>query len=197
MLKDNKVFRRLFGEQYDIQHRLLNIILIVGILGVAFACLVAVVMNQNVFTQILSFTCLILFIIIFYVANKLKRSQIAIISFAILFDNIILPTLYVTSGGIESGMPLWCLVGFVFPFLLIKCRSCVAVFIISITEFILVVVYSYYHPELIMKMSSMKVILTDMIVAMIAVVVIFASIFRYQTHIYEKQRNTITTKVKY
>ena len=196
MLKDNKVFRRLFGEQYDIQHRLLNIILVVGILGVSFACLVAVVMNQNVFTQILSFTCLILFIIIFYIANKLKRSQIAIISFAILFDNIILPTLYVTSGGIESGMPLWCLVGFVFPFLLIKGRSCVAVFIISITEFILVVVYSYYHPELIMKMSSMKVILTDMIVAMIAVVVIFASIFRYQTHIYEKQRNTITTAIR-
>ena len=195
MLKDNKLYRRLFGEQYDIQHRLLNIILVVGILGVLFACIVSFAMHQNTITQILSLTCLILFIIIYFIANKLKQSQVAIISFAILFDNIILPALFVTSGGIESGMPLWCLMGFVFPFLLIKGRSSVIVFIISMTEFIIVVFYSYYHPEVIMKMSSMKMVVTDMVVAMIAVVVVIASIFRYQTHIYEKQQKKITKAI--
>lgn len=196
MLKDNKVFRRLFGEQYDIQHRLLNIILVVGILGVAFACLVSFIMHQNAMTQILSVSCLVLFIIIFWIANKTERFQVAIIAFSILFNNIILPLLFICSGGIEGGMPLWCLLGFVFPFLLIKGRSCVVVFIISILEFIGIVVYTYYHPEVIMKMSSMKMVLIDMVVTMIAVVVIVASIFRYQTHIYEKQKNTITTAIR-
>ncbi len=196
MLKDNRIFRHLFGEQYDIQHRLLNIILVVGILGVSFACLMSVVMHQNTITQILSVICFILFVIIYWVANKLKHSQIAIVSSAILFDNILLPALYITSGGIEGGMPLWCLMGFVFPFLLIKGRSCIAVFVISITEFILVIIYSYYHPEVIMKMSSLKVVLTDMVVTMIAVVVVIASIFRYQTHLYEKQKNTITKAIR-
>ena len=196
MLKDNKVFRRLFGEQYDIQHRLLNIILVVGIIGVAFACLVSFIMHQNAMTQILSVSCLVLFIIIFWIANKTERFQVAIIAFSILFNNIILPLLFICSGGIEGGMPLWCLLGFVFPFLLIKGRSCVVVFIISILEFIGIVVYTYYHPEVIMKMSSMKMVLIDMVVTMIAVVVIFASIFRYQTHIYEKQKNTITTAIR-
>jgi len=196
MLKDNKVFRRLFGEQNDIQHRLLNIILVVGILGVAFACLVSFIMHQNAMTQILSVSCLVLFIIIFWIANKTERFQVAIIAFSILFNNIILPLLFICSGGIEGGMPLWCLLGFVFPFLLIKGRSCVVVFIISILEFIGIVVYTYYHPEVIMKMSSMKMVLIDMVVTMIAVVVIFASIFRYQTHIYEKQKNTITTAIR-
>ena len=119
MLKDNKVFRRLFGEQYDIQHRLLNIILVVGILGVAFACLVSFIMHQNAMTQILSVSCLVLFIIIFWIANKTERFQVAIIAFSILFNNIILPLLFICSGGIEGGMPLWCLLGFVFPFLLL------------------------------------------------------------------------------
>ena len=109
MLKNNRFIRRFFGEQYDIQHRLLNIILLVGILGVSFACLVSVIMHQNLYTQLLSFVCLILFILIFWIANSLKRSQVAIISFSVLFNNFILPCLYVTSGGIESGMPLWCL----------------------------------------------------------------------------------------
>ncbi len=192
MLKDNRLLRRLFGEQYDIQHRLLNIILTVGVLGIAFACLVSLTMHQNLVTQLLSFTCLILFILIFWIANSLEKSQLAIIIFAILFNNIILPVLFVFSGGIESGMPLWCLIGFVFPFLLIKGRSCVIVFIISITEFIVLIIYSYYHPEIIVKMASIKMVLIDIVVTMIAVVVIIASIFRYQTHIYEKQRKIIT-----
>ncbi len=196
MLKNNRLLRRLFGEQYDIQHRLLNIILLVGILGVAFACFIAVVMHQNPMTQILSFTCLILFFLIFWIANTLKRSQLAIIVFSILFNNFILPSLFISSGGIEGGMPLWCLLGFVFPFLLIKGRSCVVVFIISITEFIVLVIYSYYHPEIIMKMESVKMVLMDMVITMIAVVIIIASIFRYQTHIYQKQQRTIIKSVR-
>ncbi len=196
MLKNNRLLRRLFGEHYDIQHRLLNIILLVGILGVAFACFIAVVMHQNPMTQILSFTCLILFFLIFWIANTLKRSQLAIIVFSILFNNFILPSLFISSGGIEGGMPLWCLLGFVFPFLLIKGRSCVVVFIISITEFIVLVIYSYYHPEIIMKMESVKMVLMDMVITMIAVVIIIASIFRYQTHIYQKQQRTIIKSVR-
>lgn len=196
MLKDNRLIRRLFGEQYDIQHRLLNIILVVGILGVAFACVMSVIMHQNRFTQILSFISLVSFILIFWIANSLKRSQMAIIIFAILFDNIMLPSLYISSGGIEGGMPLWCLLGFVFPFLLIKGKSCITVFVISITEFIVLIVYSYYHPEIIMKMENLQMVLMDMVITMIAVAVIIASIFRYQAHIYQKQQKAIIKSVR-
>ena len=196
MLKNNRIIRRLFGEQYDIQHRLLNIILLVGILGVAFACFIAVVMHQNIYTQVLSFICLLLFIFIFWIANRLKRFQLAIILFSILFNNFILPGLFITSGGIEGGMPLWCLLGFVFPFLLIKGKSCITVFIISITEFIALIMYSYYHPEIIMKMDSIKMVLIDMVITMIAVVVVIASIFKYQAHIYQKQQKTIIKSVR-
>ena len=196
MLRDNRIIRRLFGEQYDIQHRLLNLILVVGILGVAFACFISIVMHQNLITQILSFTCLFLFILIFVIANVFKRSQISIIIFSILFNNIILPLLFVSSGGIESGMPLWCLLGFVFPFLLIKGKRSFVVFAISISEFIAVIIYSYYHPEIIMKMENMKMILMDMVITMIAVVLVIASIFKYQTYVYEKQRTIIVKAIR-
>lgn len=196
MLKNNKIVRSFFGEQYDIQHRLLNIILVVGILGIVFACLVSTLMHQNAYLIILSYVCLVLFCLIFWIANRLKRSQLAIIIFAILFDNIILPILFITSGGIESGMPLWYIMGLIFPFLLIKGRSCITVFVISITEFIVLIVYTYYHPEIIMKMASIKMVLFDVIVTMIAVVVVFASIFRYQTHIYQKQQKAIIKSIR-
>ena len=196
MLKNNRLVRRLFGEQYDIQHRLLNLILIVGIIGVFLACIITTAMHQNIITQILSLTCLIFFILIYWVANRLKKSQLAITIFATLFDTVILPGLYITSGGIESGMPLWCLMGFVFPFLLIKGKSCIPIFAVSILEFIGVVIYSYYHPEIIMKMASIKMVMTDMLVAMVSVVIVFASIFRYQGHIYEKQQKHIIKSIR-
>ena len=196
MLKDNKIVRQLFGEQFDIQHRLLNIILLVGILGVGFACINSIIMHQNIYTQIFSFVSLILFIVIFWVANKFKHVQLSVIIFSVVFNNLVLPGLYITSGGIESGMPLWCLLGFIFPFLLIKGKACIPVFIVAITEFILLIIYSYYHPEIIMKMENMKMVLIDMVITMIAVVVVIASIFRYQGHIYQKQQNTINKSIR-
>ena len=196
MLKGRQLIRRLFGEQNDLEHRLLNIILLAGILGIAFACFVSVVMHQNQLTQLLSFVCLFFFIIIFWVANSLKRSQLSIIVCSILFNNIILPCLYMASGGIESGMPLWCLLGFIFPFLMIKGKKCIIVFLINISEFIALVIYSYYHPEIILKMASIKMVYMDMLITMIAVIVILASIFRYQRHIYQKQQNIIIKSVQ-
>lgn len=196
MLKDNKFVRRLFGEQFDIQHRLLNIILLVGILGVGFACINSIIMHQNIYTQIFSFVSLILFIVIFWVANKFKHVQLSVIIFSVVFNNLVLPGLFITSGGIESGMPLWCLLGFIFPFLLIKGKACIPVFIVAITEFILLIIYSYYHPEIIMKMENMKMVLIDMVITMIAVVVVIASIFRYQTYTYEKLRKTIIKSIR-
>lgn len=196
MLKDNRFVRRFFGEQYDIQHRLLNLILMVGILGVAFACIVSIVMQQNSLTQILSFTCLVLFILIFWVANKLERAQLAIIVFSILFNNLILPGLFITSGGIESGMPLWYLLAFIFPFLLIKGKKSIIVFVISIIEFIALIIYVYHHPEIILKLDNARMVYTDMVITMIAVVVIIASIFRYQTWTYEKQRKMIIKSIR-
>jgi len=196
MLKDNRFIRRLFGEQYDIQHRLLNLILVVGLLGISFACLMSVVMHQNFRTQLLSFICLILFIGIFWVANSLKRSQLAIVVFSIIFNNFILPFLFLSSGGIDGGMPLWCLLGFVFPFLLLKGRKSIVVFIFGIIEFIGMIIYTYYHPEIILKMENTKMVYMDMVITMIAVVLILAAIFRYQTHIYEKQQKMIIKSIR-
>lgn len=93
-------------------------------------------------------------------------------------------------------MPLWCLMGFVFPFLLIKGKSCIVLFVISILEFIALIIYSYHHPEIIMKMASLKMVLTDIVVTMIAVVVVIASIFKYQTYIYEKQQRTVVKSIR-
>ena len=45
-------------------------------------------------------------------------------------------------------------------------------------------------------MASIKMVYVDMVITMIAVVVVIASIFRYQAYIYQKQQNTIVKSVR-
>ena len=47
-----------------------------------------------------------------------------------------------------------------------------------------------------MKMDSLKMVLTDIVVTMIAVVVVIAAIFKYQTYIFEKQQRSVVKSVR-
>ena len=190
------IFRKLFKEQYDIKHRLLNVILIAGILGVFVACILTIATHQNIYSQITSFVCFVAFIVAYLIANVLNKPQLAIIIFSILFNNILLPLLYIYSGGIESGMPQWYLLGFILPFLLMKGKKTIVFYIVNSIEFIALVVFTYYHPEIMHKMDSIKQVTIDVVGAMLATVVIIGSIFRYQSFIYEKQQSVIIGSIK-
>ncbi len=196
MLKDNKIIRRIFREQYDIQHRLLNVILISSILGVSVACIVTFVMHQPFLSKVLTGFCLFLFLIIYCIANFFERSQLAIIIFSVLFNNLIMPFLFLSSGGIESGMPVWCLLGFALPFLLIRGKKSAFFFVINFSEFTVLIVYTYYHPEVIHKMDSLSMVMVDMMVAMFVGVALIGIIFKYQSYIYEKQQKIIIKSIR-
>lgn len=189
------VFRRIFTEQYDIKHRLLNVILLAGLAGITVACVVTTVSHQNVYAQITSFVCLAVFIITYLLANKLNRPQLAVVMASIMFNNILLPLLYVYSGGIESGMPQWYLLGLISPFLLMRGKKTIVLFIINSLEFIALVIYTYYHPEIIHRMASVHQVYVDVVCAMLASVLVIGSIFKYQTFIYEKQQKAITASI--
>lgn len=190
------IFRKLFKEQYDIKHRLLNVILIAGILGVLVACIITVFSHQNIYSQITSFVCLAAFIVVYLIANVLNKPQLAVIISSILFNNILLPLLYIFSGGIESGMPQWYLLGFILPFLLMKGKKTIAFYVVNSIQFIALVVYTYYHPEVIHRLDSVHQVTVDVVSAMLATVVIIGAIFRYQSFIYEKQQNVIVGSIK-
>ncbi len=189
------VFRRIFTEQYDIKHRLLNVILLAGIAGITVACVVTTVSHQNVYTQITSFACLTVFIITYLLANKLNHPQLAVILASVLLNNFLLPILFIYSGGIESGMPQWYILGLVSPFLLLRGKKTIVLFIIYSLEFIALVIYTYYHPEITHRMASVHQVYVDVVCAMLATVLVIGSIFRYQTFIYEKQQKTITASI--
>lgn len=191
-----RFFKKFYQESFDIQHRLLNIILLSGMLGIVLSCISSIFLGFDPFSYILIGICLVFFVFTLWVANGLKKPQIAVIILSIITNNIILPLLYLYSGGIKSGMPIWCLMGLIFSVMLLKGKKAYIILSINLLGFLTAVFVSYKFPQFLITIDSIKYIYIDMVIAIVVVASIFTLIFKYQAYVYEKQKKEILNAYK-
>lgn len=191
-----RFFKKFYQESFDIQHRLLNIILLSGMLGIVLSCISSIFLGFDPFSYILIGICLVFFVFTLWVANGLKKPQIAVIILSIITNNIILPLLYLYSGGMKSGMPIWCLMGLIFSVMLLKGKKAYIILSINLLGFLTAVFVSYKFPQFLITIDSIKYIYIDMVIAIVVVASIFTLIFKYQAYVYEKQKKEILNAYK-
>ena len=186
-----RFFKKFFQESFDIQHRLLNIILLSGMLGIVLSCISSIFLGFDPFSYLLIGICLVFFVFTLWVANGLKKPQLAVIILSIITNNIILPLLYLYSGGMKSGIPIWCLMGLIFSVMLLKGKKAYIILSINLLGFLTAVFISYKFPQFLITIDSIKFIYIDMVIAVVMVASIFTLIFKYQAYVYEKQKKEI------
>lgn len=191
-----RFFKKFFQESFDIQHRLLNIILLSGMLGIVLSCISSIFLGFDPFSYLLIGICLVFFVFTLWVANGLKKPQLAVIILSIITNNIILPLLYLYSGGMKSGIPIWCLMGLIFSVMLLKGKKAYIILSINLLGFLTAVFVSYKFPQFLITIDSIKFIYIDMVIAVVMVASIFALIFKYQAYVYEKQKKEILNAYK-
>ncbi len=191
-----RFFKKFYQESFDIQHRLLNIILLSGMLGIVLSCISSIFLGFAPFSYLLIGICLVFFLFTLWVANGLKKPQIAVIILSIITNNIILPLLYLYSGGMKSGMPIWCLMGLIFSVMLLKGKKAYIILSINLLGFLTAVFVSYKFPQFLITIDSIKFIYIDMVIAIVVVASIFTLIFKYQAYVYEKQKKEILNAYK-
>ncbi len=196
MGKLKRIFKFFYQENYDIQHRLLNIILLSGLIGIFISSIVSAFLGFKVITLVITGFSFISFLISLWIANGLKKPQTAIVFLSILANNIILPVMFVLSGGMQSGMPVWSLMGLLFSVMLIRGKKAYVVFALNLLGFIGAIIFSYFHPESLIYLESIRDVYIDLIVGVILVSGIFTLIFKYQSYIYEKQKKEILNAYK-
>ena len=182
-----RFFKKFFQESFDIQHRLLNIILLSGMLGIVLSCISSIFLGFDPFSYLLIGICLVFFVFTLWVANGLKKPQLAVIILSIITNNIILPLLYLYSGGMKSGIPIWCLMGLIFSVMLLKGKKAYIILSINLLGFLAAVFISYKFPQFLITIDSIKFIYIDMVIAVVMVASIFTLIFKYQAYVYEKK----------
>lgn len=134
------------------------------------------------------FNLLIFLIVVIFIANTLKKPQLATVILAIVSNNIYMPILFLLSGGIQSGMPLWCFLGCMLSFLLLRGRKTFFIFTLNLLGFISALIISFYFPETVHYMDSTTDVIVDIALGFVVVAFIISIVLRYNFKIYEKQR---------
>lgn len=187
----NFIKRVFFNESYDLQHRLLNVIVLSGVFGVVVSLIFQLILDLNSTGTVLILVCLAVFLLTLWIANGLKKPQIAGVFISISTNDFLLPVLFLYSGGIQSGMPLWCLIGFILSFLFLKGKKTYVVFVINVLGFLTVLIYSYLVPESVHYMDSQKDVIIDVASNIIVIALIISSVLRYNNYINDKQKKQI------
>lgn len=187
-----KLIRELFGDGLEIQHKLLNLILLAAFLGGIVSLIVSIAIGSDMEAANLTIGLLVAMVGLgLWIANKKHKPQVAALMVVVSANMFLFPIMYFSSGGMDSGMPVWLVLGMIFSWLILKGRLCFIMYALNVLVVVGCFLLELYWPELVTQMDDRTAIFVDMIQSIIVVTCIFGAIFKYQTHVYEKQKKQL------
>ncbi len=190
-----KVIRNLLtNEELEIRLRIINGILIVGSVFLPFCILYDIFFNSVSETIIPLAILLSVFGLSFYIANFLKKTNLAGIILTITATDFLIPFMFFKDGGRQSGMPLWLSLASVFIFLLVRGWPFIAIFASNVIVYAFLFYYEYAHPEAVNRLPDAKAELNDALWSIYLITIIIGVIFKLQNGLYEKKRKQLEAK---
>ena len=181
----------LFGEELKIQHKLLNLILSVALIGGLISLIASVAIGANSGSNILILLGDVILIFCLWLANWGKHPLASAMVVIVAANVFVFPVMYFWSGGMESGMPAWMLLGLTFAWLVVPGKKSFVMYIISALAMTSCFLIDLYHPGLTTPMATREIEYFDAIQSIIIVTCAFGAVFKYQTYVYEKQKEQI------
>jgi signal transduction histidine kinase len=185
----DRMERLVLKDDYSIQQKMLNLILGAALIGGVGSLIVTIAIQAWMSAAVTALLLLVvgLSVYISIVRNNVKVAGLIITFFA---NMVIFPLMFFTSGGIDSSMPMWFVLGLVFDFLILKGWTSLAMFVLNLIVMIGCILAADKSPALLTEMPE-GYQLTDVVQAIIFVSCIFGVIFKYQARLYEKQRRQL------
>ena len=176
------------GDSIPLEMRLFNVITLCGIAAGLFGAIFTLVAGIEPKSILLIVGLVAFLIVTFLLANRTKNNVAG--SFAICFfvDLIIFPLLYITSGGITGGMACYFVFGILFTFLLLNGKWFYILYGLELVEYMVLWIYSYRHPEIIIPFESMESQYVDVIQSVLIVSLVIGLLIKFQTHSYKKAK---------
>ena len=100
---------------------------------------------------------------------------------------VFFPMLFITSGGTQSGMPVWFVLGLVYIFLLFEGRDFAIAMTLSGLSFLGTYVLAYYRPELVPE-STRFYSFSDSFIALLLVSLFIGILIKIQSRTYEQEK---------
>ena len=179
-------FQTIFSGQPDFKERINRIIMLVvfacSVIGVALVFLGA---DSRVLYALIPIG--VISGLSIRLTIKQNNSQKASWLLAIGTNVIFFPLLFITSGGTQSGMPVWFVLGLVYIFLLFEGRSFLIAITLSLLAFLGTYLFAYYRPDLI-PASTRFYTLSDSFIALLCVSAFIGILLKLQAKTYEQEK---------
>lgn len=178
-----------FGENVHLRLKLCRIALLLGAVGLFLNALSSIIiMKQGFMVYILPFTGSIAFLVTFGLSYKFRFGKNILFLSLLVMNLVLMPISFMTSGGAESGNPMWMMLGLVFIFMFLDGWRFYFLLIVSILIDITMFVLGVHRPGLVTKLDSGVLVRQDVAVSLIISAFIIGAAFRFQNTLYNKER---------
>lgn len=171
----------------------------ISLIGCLASVIISIFIGISLAGTILNLITTAVLFLTFYISVIKKRKKAASYLISIAISTILFPLLFLTNGGIFSGMPIWLTFGLIFPWMILNGKSCYIMFAINITAALSCFVIQIFFPDLVLKPETNNLIVTisvDMAQVLIIVPFIIGTAIKYHNAAYEQQliKNEIQEK---
>jgi signal transduction histidine kinase/CheY-like chemotaxis protein len=186
-IKDN-IVAYAFSERLPLRARLFNIIVGICLVLCSFATVFTYVQESTVLSRAASSVtwALMLFLVIW--PNKTGRYRLGSFILLVLVCDIMLPFIFFTSGGLDSGIMMYMLMGSMIIFLLLDGKDCVIMIALYLAVVNACVFGGYFRPDLVTRFSDELTRYTDNALTAILTGVAVGCIIKFQNGVYNDAR---------
>lgn len=189
-----KIKDELLKDEFDVQHKLLNIMLAVTFAMGGISVLISFVLNHG-FVGNLAVLLIVLYTgLNLWISAKKGNKRLAAILITTIGDLVLLPVFFITNGGTKDGIQLWYLFGLITPLIALKGAGSVIMFILSLLSCVGCMLFEKFCPDAIMHSNNELARFIVMFISFVFFAVIIGILFKYQADVYENQREIMLRK---
>lgn len=181
-----RVCDKLTSRELPVKLMLFNRMSLAGILACSVSTLSYFWVGLSWAALLTNIICLIILIHSFYMANYKDRLDVAATAVAIVVGMILFPLMSLNSGGIDSGMPIWFVMGIIVTFQLIRGMKLYVFTAIQLLLYTVIFLVSYHFPNVIPPLPRPG-FFVDVWQSMVIVSLLAGLVAQSQNSIYERE----------
>ncbi len=124
----------------------------------------------------------------FVIAVKYKKPKLASWINVLAANMILFPLLFFMSGGMQSGTPIWFVLGLVYIFLLFEGKELLIAFFVSLLSFLGAFTLAYAYPSLLTPAPNRWFGYTDSYITLVFVSIFIGFLLKSQVRTYDREK---------
>lgn len=189
-----KVYNWIMDINVELRIRLLYVLIAAVLIANVVSVVTMIVMGQSFAVWCSNVVMLLLMIFSAYCAFVLKKYNLAAIFMAVSCDFLAIPVMFFTSGGYNSGMPIWMVFGAIVTCLICSGGERGIIALLTILVDICCIIIAHHKPELVTELKGENASYNDMIFSFVTVTIILTLLLLVHLKAYDLQRIALEQK---